>query len=137
MFGAVAPDNQQYAPRWVMEEHRWVARKQGHAMPEPALHVVTTTEHEEDALTIGHLLIERRLAACVQVVGPVTSVFRWQGAVEQGQEWQCWIKTRAAKYGAVEAAIRQRHPYDEPEVIAMPITAGSQSYLKWLAEETA
>jgi periplasmic divalent cation tolerance protein len=104
-------------------------------MAADALQVVTTTEHKDDALKIAHRLVELRLAACVQIVGPVTSVFRWKGVVEQAQEWQCWAKTLAARYADVETAIREHHPYDEPEVIAVPIAAGSDSYLKWLADE--
>ena len=100
-----------------------------------ALQIVTTTEHKDDALKIAHLLIERRLAACVQIVGPVTSVFRWKGVVEQAQEWQCWAKTTAARYAVAETAIREHHPYDEPEILALPIVAGSESYLTWLAGE--
>lgn len=104
-------------------------------MAHDALQVVTTTEHKDDALKIAHQLIEQRLAACVQIVGPVTSVFRWKGVVEQAQEWQCWIKTLASRYADVETVIREHHPYDEPEVIATPITAGSETYLNWLAGE--
>jgi len=104
-------------------------------MSHDVIQVVTTTENKDDALKIAHLLVERRLAACVQVVGPVTSVFRWKGVVEQAQEWQCWGKTTTSRYASVEAAIREHHPYDEPEILAMPVVAGSASYLTWLAEE--
>jgi len=96
--------------------------------------VQTTAGSEEEAGRIASLLVERRLAACVQVVGPVTSRYRWQGAVEEEPEWQCLAKTKRAAYEAVEAAIREVHSYDEPEIIATPIIAGSPGYLAWIEE---
>ena len=79
-------------------------------------------------------MVEQRLAACVQIVGPITSTYRWQGKVETTEEWLCVIKSRGALYEALEQAIRGVHPYEEPEILAMPITEGSQSYLHWLDE---
>ena len=70
----------------------------------------------------------------MQVVGPITSRYRWQGAVEEGREWQCLVKTTAEAYEAVEAAIREVHSYDEPEIIATPIVAGSAGYLAWVEQ---
>jgi periplasmic divalent cation tolerance protein len=96
--------------------------------------VLTTTGSEEEAGRIGEVLVERRLAACVQVVGPIVSRYRWQGAIEVEREWQCLAKTTRAAYGAVEAAIRELHSYDEPEIIATPIVAGSAGYLAWIEE---
>ncbi len=97
--------------------------------------VVTTTEREEDAAAIARMLIEARLAACVQVLGPVTSTYRWQGKIETAREWQCWAKSRGELYDEIERAIRRIHPYDEPEIIAMPIIAGSETYLAWLEQQ--
>lgn len=99
------------------------------------IQVVTTTEHKEDALAIARRLVEERLAACVQIVGPITSTYRWQGKIETADEWQCWAKSRGELYEKIEAAIRRLHPYDVPEIIALPVVAGSSSYLKWLDEE--
>lgn len=99
--------------------------------------VLTTTGSEEEAGAIASLLLDRRLAACVQVVGPITSRYRWQGAVEEDREWQCLAKTTRAAYEAVEAAIREVHSYDEPEIIATPIVAGSAGYLAWIAENVS
>lgn len=96
--------------------------------------VLTTAGSEEEAGRIASLLVERRLAACVQVVGPITSRYRWQGAVEEAREWQCLAKTTGAAYEAVEAAIREAHSYDEPEIIAAPIVAGAAGYLTWIEE---
>lgn len=93
---------------------------------------MTTAGSEEEAGRIASLLVERRLAACVQVIGPVTSRYRWQGGVEEASEWQCLVKTTRAAYEQVEAAIREAHSYDEPEIVAMPIVAGSAGYLAWI-----
>ncbi len=100
------------------------------------LQMVTTTERQEDARRIADRLVEKRLAACVQIVGPVTSVYRWQGKVESAQEWQCLIKTRQDLVDDVERAIREVHPYELPEIIAVPIVAGSRQYMTWLEEQT-
>jgi periplasmic divalent cation tolerance protein len=94
--------------------------------------VLTTAGSEEEACRIAEMLVERRLAACVQVVGPITSRYRWQGAIEEAQEWQCLAKTTLGAYESVEAAIREVHSYDEPEIIATPIVAGSAGYLAWI-----
>jgi periplasmic divalent cation tolerance protein len=96
--------------------------------------VLTTVGSEEEAERMAVLLVERRLAACVQVVGPIVSRYRWQGAMEEEREWQCLAKTTRAAYGAVEAAIREAHSYAEPEIVATPIVAGSAGYLAWIEE---
>ena len=96
--------------------------------------VLTTVASEEEAGRIAALLVERRLAACVQVVGPIVSRYRWQGQVEEEREWQCLAKTTRTAYAAVEAAIREIHSYDEPEIVATPIVAGSAGYLAWIGE---
>jgi periplasmic divalent cation tolerance protein len=98
------------------------------------LQVLTTVGSEEDAERISIALVERRLAACVQTVGPIASRYRWQGKVETAREWQCLAKTEAARYAEIEAAIREIHPYDEPEIVATPIVAGSAGYLAWVSE---
>jgi periplasmic divalent cation tolerance protein len=98
------------------------------------IQVLTTASSEEEAERIGSALIERRLAACVQTVGPITSRYRWKGAVEEEQEWQCLAKTEASRYQEVEEAIRELHSYEEPEILALPILAGSRGYLSWISE---
>ena len=97
--------------------------------------VLTTAGSEEEAGRIAELLVERRLAACVQVLGPIVSSYRWQGAIEEAREWQCLAKTTRSAYASVEAAIREVHSYDEPEIIATPIVAGSAGYLAWIENE--
>ena len=101
------------------------------------IQVITTTEHKADAETIARLLVEERLAACVQIVGPISSTYRWQGKIETAEEWQCWAKTRRELYEQIEQAIRRLHPYDEPEILAVGILAGSASYLAWLDGEVS
>jgi len=96
--------------------------------------VLTTCGNDEDASTLARLLVERRLAACVSVVANVASTYRWQGRVEQDQETLLIIKTAAARLTEVEATIRAQSKYELPEVIALPVEAGSAPYLTWLRE---
>lgn len=96
--------------------------------------VLTTAGSEEEAERIASRLLEQRLAACVQVAGPIVSRYRWKGAVERTTEWHCLAKTEAALYEEVEAAIRAAHSYEEPEILAIPVLAGSSGYLSWVSE---
>jgi periplasmic divalent cation tolerance protein len=96
--------------------------------------VLTTLGSEEEAERISTLLVERRLAACVQVIGPIESRYRWQGKVEHEREWQCLAKTEASRYTEVEAAIREVHSYEEPEILAIPVLTGSAGYLSWISD---
>ena len=98
--------------------------------------VITNCPDEETANSIALAVVEAQLAACVNILPRVQSIYRWQGAVESAVEVPLLIKTTAAAYPALEAAIRERHPYDVPEIIALPITAGLPAYLNWLADET-
>ena len=103
---------------------------------ETFIQVLTTTNKREDAEGIAQALVEARLAGCVQILGPLTSVYRWKGKIERAEEWLCLVKSREELYEAIEAAIRSRHPYETPEIIALPITAGSRDYLDWLRAAT-
>lgn len=100
------------------------------------IQVSTTTGSEEDARRIAAELIDRRLAACVQVSGPINSHFRWEGKIEASREWLCTIKTRYELFEPVEQLIRSLHPYEEPEIVAIPVIDGSKSYLQWVNRET-
>jgi periplasmic divalent cation tolerance protein len=100
------------------------------------IQVTTAIDSEEGAQKIAQALVEQRLAACVHVVGPITSTYRWQGKIETEKEWTCAAKTRAELYNDVEKAMRALHPYAEPEIIALPIVDGSRSYLDWIVAET-
>jgi periplasmic divalent cation tolerance protein len=101
------------------------------------IQVSTTTEKREDAERIAAALVESRLAACVQILGPMTSTYRWKGRIETAGEWLCLAKSRRENYGALEEAIRKLHPYETPEIVATDITAGSRDYLGWLREQVA
>jgi periplasmic divalent cation tolerance protein len=94
---------------------------------------VTTTPSRAAARRIARTLVDRRLAACVQVVGPIVSIYRWQGRVETAREWLCLIKTSRARFRELSVTIEDLHPYDTPEIVALPIAAGSRRYLDWLA----
>lgn len=100
-----------------------------------AIQLQTTTATKADAERIAAALVEQRLAACVQISGPITSCYRWQNAIETADEWLCTAKTTRDAYSRVEQAIRGLHPYDEPEIIAVPIVACSVGYLTWLVEQ--
>jgi periplasmic divalent cation tolerance protein len=101
------------------------------------IQVSTTVEKREDASRISEIVVSRRLAACVQVVGPVRSTYWWKGKIEGAEEWLCLMKTRKTLYNKLEETIRSVHSYDEPEIIALPIVEGSEGYLRWIQEETA
>ena len=99
------------------------------------IQVTTATETKTDAQAIADALVEKRLAACVQIIGPITSTYRWQGEIERAEEWLCVIKSRRDLYDDLEAAILEIHPYDVPEILITPVTGGSESYLEWLDDE--
>ena len=96
------------------------------------IQVTTTTETREDAERIAGELVVERLAACVQIMGPIASTYWWEGRMENSVEWLCTIKTSAGLYDEVEALIKCTHCYETPEIVAVPITAGSEEYLSWL-----
>ncbi|MFP5375455.1 MAG: divalent-cation tolerance protein CutA [Acidimicrobiia bacterium] len=99
--------------------------------------VLTAAGSEGEAAAIADALLERRLAACVQVLGPVRSRYRWKGRVESAEEWLVVAKTTAAAVEEAMDEIGRRHSYDEPEVTATPIVAGSAGYLAWIDAEVA
>ena len=99
------------------------------------LQVTFTCGNEQEARKIAAALVEARLAACVQVSGPIHSTYRWQGKIEEDQEWITFAKTTEDRYAELETKILELHSYDNPEVIATPIVAGSAQYLKWLEAE--
>jgi periplasmic divalent cation tolerance protein len=103
---------------------------------EQTLLVLTNVPDVTIATAIARQLVEQRLAACVNVLPQVQSVYRWQGMIEEASEVTLLIKTTERHYAALEAAIRASHPYDLPEVIAMPIVQGLPQYLDWIVQET-
>lgn len=96
--------------------------------------VITTAGSREEAEKIAHALVERRLAACANIVGPIHSVYRWQGKVETAAEHLLIIKTTAAMFDAVSQAIRELHSYELPECIQLAIEGGSAEYLEWIEQ---
>jgi periplasmic divalent cation tolerance protein len=100
-----------------------------------AIQVITTTGTKADAGKIARALLEERLAACVQIVGPITSSYWWDGEIEQAEEWLCLIKSSTDRYEQIEQVIRAVHLYDVPEILAVPVAAGNADYLAWLREE--
>jgi periplasmic divalent cation tolerance protein len=96
--------------------------------------VLTTAGSREEAQKIAHALVDRRLAACVNIVGSIESVYRWKDAVESAQEWLLIIKTTSEAFERVRQAIRELHSYELPECVQIPIEAGSEEYLRWIAE---
>ncbi len=104
-------------------------------MPTPFALVMTTCGGKADAELIATTLVEKRLAACVQMF-PIASVYRWEGALQKAEEWMLLGKIRAADYADVEAAIAAVHPYSTPEIIEISIEKGAQAYLNWIASVT-
>jgi periplasmic divalent cation tolerance protein len=100
------------------------------------IQVITTIDSEQAARKLARLVVESRLGACVQVYGPIASVYRWQGQVEEATEWACLIKAPAASYPALEHLIKLNHTYTVPEILAVPVVAGSRDYLDWLRANT-
>jgi len=97
--------------------------------------ITTTTGARHDAEQIASELVSRRLAACVQISGPIVSTFRWQAKIETAEEWVCTAKTTLAQLSGIEKLFVEIHPYEVPEVIATPIVEGSAAYLKWIREQ--
>lgn len=100
------------------------------------IEVHTAIDSREGAQKIADTLVSRRLAACVQVSGPITSTYWWQGKMEQAEEWLCTAKTRRELYDQLEQAVREVHSYDVPEILAVKVVAGNADYLDWLSQET-
>lgn len=98
--------------------------------------ILTTAGSQEEAGKIAHALVERRLAACVNIVPRIESVYRWQGKVETAQEWLLLIKTQVKLYERVRAALNELHSYDLPECVMLEVPAGSQEYLNWIEKNT-
>ncbi len=99
------------------------------------LQVQTTTDSRAEAMELAQDAVEARLAACAQVAGPIASTFWWEDGIERAEEWIVVLKLPADRFGALAEFLTERHSYDEPEIIATPIVAGSASYLDWIAEE--
>jgi len=100
------------------------------------LQVTTTTDSRAEAERLGRVMVERRLAACAQIVGPVTSTYWWKGAMETAEEWVAVMKTTDRLSAQLIAAIKAEHSYETPDIVAISIVDGLPDYLNWIAEET-
>ena len=105
-------------------------------LPNDVLLVLTNLPDREAAIKLADAVIEARAAACVNIHGACTSVYRWQGVMQNANEVPLLIKTTSAGYAALEALIRRLHPYELPEIIAVPVAQGFPGYLQWVADET-
>jgi periplasmic divalent cation tolerance protein len=106
--------------------------KKGRLKMSEFIQIVTTINTREAAIQIAEKLVETKKAACAQVSGPITSIYEWKEKIEKEEEWYCVIKTRQELYEQVEESIKALHPYETPEIIAIPILSGSNDYLKWI-----
>ena len=100
------------------------------------IQVFTTIDNRESADAIARSVVEKKMAACVQITGPITSTYRWEGEIETADEWLLIMKTRDVLYKDLEACIKEVHPYEVPEIIAVPVVDGSSSYLDWVKQQT-
>jgi periplasmic divalent cation tolerance protein len=94
--------------------------------------VTTTLPDQETAERLADRMVEERLAACAQVLGPVASTYRWQGKVEKAAEWYCHLKTTIERMPALQTRIQELHPYEVPEIIVVQIAGGNPEYLAWI-----
>lgn len=101
-------------------------------MPTDVLLVICNHPHPEQALAIAEILVQEGLAACVSVGTKVTSVYEWDGRMEQTEEWPLLIKTCGSRYPELEQRLKELHPYEVPEIIGIPTAAGSAAYLEWV-----
>ena len=99
-----------------------------------AVIVLSTFPADQDASTLARTLVEERLAACVNVLPPMASIYRWEGAIEQATEHQLVIKTSASRVSELKARIAELHPYEVPEVLVLPVADGAAAYLQWVYE---
>ncbi|HEX8919295.1 MAG TPA: divalent-cation tolerance protein CutA [Chloroflexota bacterium] len=100
------------------------------------IQVMTTTDSERTAAWIARTVVEKRVAACAQVYGPITSTYWWEETIETATEWLCLMKSRQELYPQLEAAITEAHTYDVPEILVVPVTAGNPTYIDWVRQET-
>jgi periplasmic divalent cation tolerance protein len=100
------------------------------------LQVQTTTDSRAEAVELAQAAVESRLAACAQIAGPIASTYWWEEGIERAEEWLIMLKLPADRFDELAQLLTERHSYDEPEIIATPIVAGSPGYLEWLQDET-
>jgi len=101
------------------------------------IQVVTTLDNREAAERLGRHLVGERFVACCQIVGPIRSIYRWKGKVEETDEWYCVMKTRPSLYQSTQEAIKRLHPYEVPEIIATTVDEALPEYAAWVVSETS
>ena len=104
-------------------------------MSEPIV-ILVTCGSEDEALKIANALVEEHVAACVNVIAPIRSIYRWEGKIWDEKEWLLIIKTQSHRFGELEKKVKSLHSYSVPEIVSLPIVEGSSSYLNWLVEMT-
>jgi periplasmic divalent cation tolerance protein len=105
-------------------------------MMEEYIQVLTTVDDEKKASEIANAILDERVAACVQILGPISSSYWWKGKIEHAKEWICLAKARAEDYEKLQAVIKSVHPYEVPEILAVPVSFGNPAYLNWVRDET-
>ncbi len=100
------------------------------------IQIITTINDRQKAEEIGRRLVGERLVACCQITGPIRSIYRWKGRVEETDEWYCVMKTKESLYHQAQEAIRKLHPYEVPEIIAIPVRDAFDDYATWVKRET-
>jgi periplasmic divalent cation tolerance protein len=100
------------------------------------IQVLVSIDGEDKARDLQRLILKHRAAACVQVCGPISSAYWWEGQIEEAQEWLCLAKTPRSQYERPESLVQQNHPYETPEILAVPIPAGNKEYLERIGSET-
>lgn len=103
---------------------------------EKVVQITTTADNRDVIEKIGRGLVEKKLVACAQIIGPIQSIYWWKGAVENAHEWLLLMKSKASLYPAIEKEIRLQHPYELPEIIAINIDKGLADYMDWVVSET-
>lgn len=98
------------------------------------LQVTTTFPDEETAQRVAACVVEEQLAACAQVQGPVSSTYRWKGKVDRNEEWYCHLKTTSFRLERLQSRIRELHPYEVPEIVAVALVGGNPAYLRWIED---
>ncbi|MDR2017549.1 MAG: divalent-cation tolerance protein CutA [Syntrophobacterales bacterium] len=103
---------------------------------EEVIQITTTADNKETVERIGMSLVEKKLAACIQILGPIKSVYRWKGNVENAEEWLCLIKSKTSLYKEIETDILRLHPYELPEITVTDVIGGLAGYIRWVEDET-
>ncbi len=98
--------------------------------------VITTSDSRDEAVKLGRMMVEKRLAACAQISGPIESHFWWDGKLDRAEEWQCRFKTSRKLYSALEQEIRKAHSYQVPQIVAVPVLTALTDFESWVMEET-